>query len=260
MRIYSLMLLALFCHATQAIEHSQKQVEFQHAKFEGPLVFNVALPAGYESNSNKGYVVLFDFHPHADTYLTGMHDWLSHNGEWPWRKTIIITPQVGNPVGKLFDSTGKTTPLLDFFEQTLFPKIDKLYRTNGNRIFTGFRVNASLVLSALINKPNLFNGYIATSPELSNNLAALLSSSSKKLSRLNDKPRFLFFSHGDTTKEAHQSQLYASYRNVLLKYAPKSLKWRYQAYENHYFMSLPLLSVIGGIEFIFDDFHKDLKN
>jgi predicted alpha/beta superfamily hydrolase len=104
----------------------------------------------------------------------------------------------------LFDTRGKITPLLNFFEQQLFTAVDNKYRTNGFRIISGFRVNATLVLSALINKPNMANAYIATSPELNDDYAAILSTAKAKLKKLDDKLRFLLFSHGTNIKEEHQ--------------------------------------------------------
>ena len=108
---------------------TQEQLALYHPDFDEQLFFDVNLPTGYQSDTNKSYIVMFDFHHYAHTYLSGMHDWMSHNGEWPWLKTIIVTPSRGNPVGKLFDATGKTTPMLDFFESKLFPALDTKYRT-----------------------------------------------------------------------------------------------------------------------------------
>jgi tetratricopeptide (TPR) repeat protein len=227
-------------------------------RFEQPLEFNVQLPKSYSQKQNKRYVLMFDFHPNAKSYLTGMHDWMSLNGEWPWLETIIVTPAYGNPVARLFDATGKTTPLLDFFETQLVPEIDKQYRTNGFRIFSGFRVNGSVVLSSLVNKPNLFNAHIVISPELTPERVNILKGYGKKLAKLNDKPRYLLFTHGETIKEDHQQQRYSQLKEEISANAPASLQWQYQNYKAHYFMSLPVLSTAYGIEQIFDEIHNGL--
>ena len=245
------------CFLTNAA--SKQQIKITHPKFSEALTFNISLPAGYNKNTAKSYVMMFDFHPNADTYLQGMHDWMSHNGEWPWLQTIIVTPVAGNRVGILFDATGETTPLLDFFDERLFPAIDKKYRTNGFKIMSGFRVNGTIVLSSLINKPNMIDAYIAISPELKNDYAKILSTSSEKLAKLNDKPRFLLFSHGTTIKEIHQTQSYKQLHEILKQAAPQTLDWHYKNFKENYFMSLPLLSVILGIEKLFDDIHKSIS-
>lgn len=252
------LLLFTVCFSAQSAS-SQEQLKITHPKFSQPLVFNVALPNGYEKNTDKSYLMMFDFHPNANTYLSGMHDWLSHNGEWPWLQTIIVTPAPGNRVGMLFDKSGKTTPLLDFFEEELFTEVDKKYRTNGFKIMSGFRLNGTIVLSMLLNKPDLVNAYIAVSPELKDDYAGILSSAKTALSKLDDKPRFLLFSHGSTIKEDHQMTSYQALNSLLEKYAPDELDWQYQHFNKNYFMSLPLLSTILAIENLFNDIHRGLS-
>ena len=237
---------------------TQEQILLNHPDFSEPLTFNVALPSGYAKNKGKSYIVMFDFHPNSDMYLRGMHDWLSHNGEWPWLQTIIVTPAFGNRVGMLFDSSGKTTPLLDFFEDQLFPEVDKKYRTNSFKIMSGFRVNGTIVLSTLINKPDMFDAYIAISPELKDDYAGILSKIKSKLPKNKNKPKFLLFSHGTNIKEEHQIESYNELNSILAAYAPKTLDWHYKHFDDHYFMSLPLISVITGIEKIFDDINDGL--
>ncbi|MAL84147.1 MAG: esterase [Idiomarina sp.] len=253
-----LSLLVVFLSFTTHASSVTKQLEIQHSEFEVPLVFNVVLPSGYQQETSRSYPVLFDFHPHANTYLRGMHDWMSHNGEWPWLKTIVVTPAQGNPVGKLFDSSGETAPLLDFFEQKLFTELDDTYRTNGFRIMSGFRHNGSIVLSALFRKPDLMNAYIAVSPELKNDFVGLQSNAQEMLSKLDKKPRFLLFSYGTNVKENHQQADYARLSKQLQQYAPSSLDWHERHLADNYFMSLPILSTVTGIETLFDDIHNGL--
>jgi tetratricopeptide (TPR) repeat protein len=257
LKIITTLLLFLICSVTQA-KSTQEQLKIIHPQFDKPLLFNVTLPSGYEKNTDKSYLMMFDFHPNADTYLRGMHDWLSHNGEWPWLQTIIVTPAPGNRVGMLFDETGKTTPLLDFFEKKLFAEIDKKYRTNGFKIMSGFRVNGTIVLSMLLKKPELVNAYIAISPELKDNYVGIISSAKNMLKKLNDKPRYLLLSHGSTVKEDHQIDSYKQLKEILKSHSPSELDWRYQHFSDSYFMSLPLLSTILAIENIFDDIHQGL--
>ncbi|GAP76612.1 hypothetical protein W04_3173 [Pseudoalteromonas sp. SW0106-04] len=249
----------LSCINTYAsTKSSQDQIQLNHPNFKAPLKFNVALPSGYSKNKEKSYILMFDFHPNADTYLRGMHDWLSHNSEWPWLQTIIVTPALGNRAGMLFDPSGETTPLLDFFETQLLPEIDKRYRTNGFKIMSGFRVNGTITLSALINKPDMFDAYIAISPEIKDDYAKILSTTQPKLAKIKDDPKFLLFSHGTTIKEEHQVESYYQLKEVLESHAPKSLDWHYKHFDENYFMSLPLLSVIVAVEKMFNDINNGL--
>ena len=152
--IKQIWILFTFLLSTSAIaQGTQEKVTLSHPNFEEYLSFDINLPAGYKNDIGKSYIVLFDFHHYAHTYLSGMHDWMSHNGEWPWLRTIIVTPSSGNPVGKLFDVTGKSTPMLDFFESKLFPAIDAKYRTKPFRIISGFLSSFANLSLALDNIP-----------------------------------------------------------------------------------------------------------
>lgn len=77
------LLILVLISATAKAGSTQEQITITHAEFSHPLVFNVTLPAGYEKNIDKSYVLMFDLHSYSDTYLSGMHDWMSHNGQWP---------------------------------------------------------------------------------------------------------------------------------------------------------------------------------
>ena len=220
--------------------------------------FNVYLPAGYARDESRHYPMLFDFHPLSGRYLEGLHDWLSHNGETPWLKTIRVTPAAGNTIGTLFDSSGEQTPLMDFFESALIPAIDQRYRTNDFRMFNGFRYNGTLALSALLNKPDLFDAYFVSSPELKGDVAKLLSKAEQKLSALSDRPRFLLFTHSDSVKEDHQMKEYRQLISLLQKHAPESLEWHYEDMSGRYHMSMPVLSLMLGIERVFHDIHVGL--
>lgn len=247
--------LAVLFSLTCLANERQQELVIQYARFEQPLVFNVALPKSYFSKQDKRYVVLFDFHHYANTYLTGLHDWMSHNAEWPWLETIIVTPKAGTPWYKLFDIKSEKTALLDFLEQQFFPELDKTYRTNQFRIMTGFRQNASVALHTLIHKPALFNAYIALSPELAGDYSLLLAKT--KVDIKITEHTFVLFAHGNTIKEDHQQASYQELNANLTKLL-KAKQYQYKNYGQHYFMSMPALAVIAAIEHIFDDIHTGL--
>lgn len=250
-----LLLLALCTRATAASSHT---LQLNHQAFSTPLKFTVSLPEGYEK-SGKHYPVLFDFHPRAHAYLSGIHDWLSHNGQWPWLETIIVTPDYHNPVGRLFDASGKTTPLLDFFSQQLFAELDKQYRTHPFRIISGFRKNGSVALAAMLRKPDLFNAYIVTSPELADNFAGLQTALPDALSELSSRPQSLFLAFSDSVKEQHQQGDYQQLVATLKQHRPEQLELTvYDFRHKHTFMALPLITLVNSIEALFSDIYQGL--
>ncbi|UAL45247.1 hypothetical protein K8B83_01465 [Shewanella inventionis] len=230
--------------------------------FNANADFVVSLPNGYSESVDKRYVVLLDLHPRSHLYLSGMHDWMSHNGGWPWLETIIVTAPNGHEgLGKLkvaaIEKQGDQT-LLDFFEQDLLPAIDKRYRTNGFRIFNGFTGNAGLVLHSLINRPHLFNAYIAASPVLSEDFAYVLTDAPKKLTNMQGTPRFLFMTTSDSDFEQRQLESFAILEEIIKTHANSKLDYQIKRFDGSYYMTQPIIATALGIEMIFNDIHTVL--
>ncbi len=268
--ILTILVFLIFCtQNTYAVDVTKlNPVEVLKVKssiFKDDVEYNVTLPQSYneDSGKNKKYFVFFDLHPRSQTYLSGMHDWLSHNGEWPWFESIIITPAKYNPeFAKVFENIVNDPhdqTMLDFFEHDLLTAIDKEYRTNSFRIYSGFMSNGAIGLYALLNRPNLFNAYIITSPSLANDFAAITSEASKKLTKLDDKMRFLYLATGNHQYEQGSLASFDIIEKALKTSAPKSLDWQAHHNNQNNYMSQPIVSVINGIEALFDDIHSDLQ-
>src|SRR4029453_18801224 len=72
-----------------------------------------------------------------------------------------------NPAGELqFPTSGGADNFLKFFETEVIPEIEKQYRVQPYRIFAGHSLGGLFAIHAMINKPGLFNSYIAVSPSL----------------------------------------------------------------------------------------------
>jgi hypothetical protein len=228
-----------------------------------PMPFTVTLPPSYSENKDKRYVVLFDFHPRSRAYLDGMHDWMSHNGDWPWLETIIVTaPDDNKALGELktlaIEEQGNIQ-LLDFMQQVLLPAIDAKYRTNGFRIMNGFTGNAGLVLYTLLNRPELFNAYFAASPVLSENFAYVVKDAPKKLAAMGGKPRFLMMSTSDSDFEQRQLADFALLEQAIKANSNSTLNYTIKRFNGRYYMTQPILATAYGIEWLFDDYHSVLK-
>ncbi|GIU25046.1 hypothetical protein L2719_10875 [Shewanella schlegeliana] len=227
-----------------------------------PAEFKVTLPASYGKKPNKQYVVLFDFHPRSHALLAGMQDWMSHNGDWPWLETIIVTAPDGHQgLGELktlaIEEQGNQQ-LLDYFEQDLLPAIDKQYRTNGFRILNGFTGNAGLGLYTLINRPSLFNAYFVASPVLSKDFAYVIKDAPKKLAAMRGKPRFLFMSTSDSGFEQRQLDAFSQMEAIIKNSANEALDYRVKRFDGSYYMTQPVLATAHAIEALFDDYHRVL--
>jgi len=236
--------------------------------FKEPIEYNITLPTSYsqEQHKDKKYFIIFALHPRSQLYLSGLHEWLSHNGGWPWLETIVVTPATYNAeFAQTFESLIKdpsNQTMLDYFEDDLLVAIDQKYRTNGFRIYSGFMSNGAIGLYTLLNRPQLFNAYMITSPTLADNFAAVSSDANEKLTKLakvDDQLRFLYLSTGKHQYEQGSLPAFNSFEQSLTEFAPKTLDWQTHINTKNNYMSQPIMTVINGIEALFDDIHTDLK-
>ncbi|MDO6444548.1 esterase [Colwellia sp. 1_MG-2023] len=232
--------------------------------FKGPIEYNVTLPKSYHEAKakDKKYFVIFDLHPRSQPYLSGLHDWLSHNGDWPWLESIVVTPASYNAeFAELFRQLEKEpqdNSLLDYFENDLLTSIDENYRTNGFKIYSGFMGNGAFGLFTLLNRPSLFNAYIITSPSLANDFAMITSQAKMKLTATDDKMRFLYLATGTHQYEQGNLPAFDLFEEALKTSAPETLDWQVHRNTSNYYMSQPIISTINAIEALFSDIHIDL--
>lgn len=62
--------------------------------------------------------------------------------------------------------SGNADKFFDFVSKEIIPYVNSNYRTFNNRVAIGHSLSASFVLYSFIKNPNLFNNYIAISPNL----------------------------------------------------------------------------------------------
>jgi len=260
---------ALFSFCANAIDITTlNPVELLKVKsklFKGDIEYNVTLPQGYneDSNKDKKYFVIFDLHPRSQPFLSGLQDWLSHNGEWPWPETIVVTPTGYNAefasLFKQLVSNPKNQAILDYFESDLLKKIDTKYRTNGFKIYNGFVSNGAFGLYILLNRPKLFNAYLISSPSLANDFGAITSDAAQRLTHLDDKLRFLYLSIGNHQYERGNLASFDKFSQTLKEISPKTLDWQVHHNNKNNYMSQPIVSLVNGIEALFSDMYTDLK-
>jgi hypothetical protein len=267
LKVIALMLFVQQVHAIELPESDfTKLLSVQNADDKMPIDFNITLPPSYYNKPNKRYAVIFDFHPRSQPYLSGLHDWMSHNGDWPWLETIVVTPRgYSEALGKL-KTLGEGAEvslagdnLLNFLENGLLKTLDEQYRSNGFRIFNGFTGNASLGLYSLLNRPELFNAYIIASPILSENYANILLDAKTKFKQLSGNTRTVFLSTSDSNYEQAQLAGFEQLSDIISAEESPLLDITVKRFDGSYYMSQPTLAAVYGIEAIFNDYHQALK-
>jgi len=242
--------------------NSVEIIEIHPKGFQEPIKYKITLPHKYDVDTDKAYFVLFDLHPRSQPLIAGMQDWLSHNGEWPWLKTIIVTPASYHAefseVFKNWAKTPEKQEILDILQLGILKAVDAKYRTNGFKIYSGFMGNGALGLYTLLNRPEMFNAYMIASPTLANNMGNIVSDAPEKLNTLNRKMSFLYMTIGDHRFERNHIPSVMEFEQHLGNIKHDKLKWITNTNEQHYYMSRPVITLLNGIEALFDDIHNDL--
>ena len=226
-----------------------------------PVVYNITLPASYHTKTNKRYVLLFDLHPRSQPMHAGMHDWMSHNGGWPWLETIIVTPKSYNEAFAALYAEyieGKNNKLLSYFAQALLPSITKEYRLNGFKIYSGFTGNAAVGLGLLLDKPDLFNAYILASPTLNNHPLKFHEKVEQQFGKLSNKPRYVALSMSDSSYDKSHLAAFEQVTAQMKLLAPEHTEVSVKRFEGNYYMTQPVLATSYAIEEIFNDVHQSL--
>jgi len=115
------------------------------AQWQFPLIYSVAGALTYDGDM-------------PSVLLVGI-SWKTTNGDLMALRDRDLTP-----AGKSRPDYGRAEEFQDFFRRTLFPRIESRYPANQHRTVTGCSTSALFVFYTLLSQPDMFEGYIASSP------------------------------------------------------------------------------------------------
>jgi len=132
--------------------------------------FSVQLPPSYYAQSQYDYPVLYLLDGESNLEFTAaVADFLAESGSAP--EMIIVAIRAGtsrardylpgNPAG---GPSGDADQFLDFLEREPLPFVEANYRAAPLRLISGHSLGGVLVTHALIERGELFRGYITQSP------------------------------------------------------------------------------------------------
>lgn len=241
--------------------YSQEIMSVNSKIYGKTFEFNVSLPKNY-TKENQKYAILYNPHPLTHNYLSGLSSWLSHNGNKPWIEIIVITPKKHttelNATFALRKGEETTRKLLKFYEKELLKKVEKQYRINGFKIYSGFSGSGTFGIYTLLNKPKMFNAYIISSPTLGNNNESIVSLAKEKLKNLEKMHRFLFISNGNNKFSIKHQKGFENLMSLLNQQAPETLDWHYREFNHLHYMSQPVVTDTEALEVLFKPITKAL--
>jgi len=238
---------------------------------EGRVVL-IYVPDTYGSASarQKRYPVLYllDGRAYFEVTTGIAHHLGSWNAAVQWIPDLIVVaiPNTQRPrdmtpthmaEGPYSSGSGGAAAFRKFLEGELMPAVDKQFRTSEERILVGHSLAGLFVLDTFLERPQLFEAYIASDPSLwwDNNLLA------RKLAARSDVPPGksvrLYIAQANTPDstpgehDAHKAGITAFC--AALETARWPVRYSYQYFEDENHFSVPLQAIYRGLLFAFRD-------
>jgi len=218
----------------------------------------VYLPPTYNFSDTKFPVLyLLDggFHFH---HASGISQFLSAQGLMP--QTIVVAV-VNTNRNKDFTptqltqrpSSGGAKKFTHFFEEELFPFVERNYRSNSYKILMGHSLGGTFATYALLNKPELFNSYISISPYLMYDDNLMVRETEQKLKSKYSNIKY-FMTVGN---EPNYFEALDHFAKTIETKKPKGLDFKYAEMLDDNHGSVPHLSIYNGLLFIFSGWKLD---
>lgn len=232
----------------------------------------ISTPRGYERGSAR-YPVLYVTDGDAHLLHTrGTVDFLARNGLMPdvivvgvtnTNRTRDLTPTKGlarRDDGTLVtvESSGGALKFLDFFEKELTGYVEKTYRTAPFRIFAGHSLGGLFALTALVERPGLFNASIAASPSLHWDDDVILRRTEGFLEGRKELRHTLFVTMADEEKGDPSPTRFERLRKILKRSKAAGFAWDARLLDDEDHGSVVLRSHYYGLRRVFEGWRLPL--
>jgi predicted alpha/beta superfamily hydrolase len=160
--------------------------------------------------------------------------------------------------GPYSSGSGGAAAFRNFLESELIPAVEKQFRCTGGRVLAGHSLAGLFVVDTLLEKPQLFDAYIASDPSLwwdANLLARKLAARSG--APPGRSPR-LYLAQANTPDsapgehDAHKAGIMAFRRALETAKPPVQYSYHYFEDENHF--SVPLQAIYRGLLFAYEGY------
>ena len=241
--LFLLSATAAFAQPTRVVStaHFQHTIRSQAVGEDRTIL--VKVPVNYERSLTRYPVIyMLDAHPPQNAMMAGIVEQQTWGdvmsdaiivGIQNTNRTRDMTPTPGERA-----AGGGAEKFLRFIETEVVPYVDKNYRTEPYRTIAGHSLGGLFVIYALLERPDIFNAYIAASPHMqwdSNYLVKRVEESLKKRPEWN---KTLFVGLGD---EPAYMESYNALQQLLKQSKPKNLEYEFRLFkeENHGSVVLP---------------------
>ena len=237
--------------------------EFISEEVNDTFYIYVRLPKYYHEE-NKRYPVLFLLDGDISFNMaTSIVRYLQFGREVP--DLIIVAPGYGTLLSDTevnyrerdytisnidrFEGSGGAENYIGFLKNELMPFVDSSYRTNGKRVINGYSLGGLFTINLLLEENVMFDGYIAGSPYITDDLK-YLREKIEKFSTLQENKK-IFVSVGEFEDEERYHKPINTIVEDLLQIDGLSLSFKVFNEATHF--SSPSQALTYGLKFIFSN-------
>jgi len=206
-----------------------KTTSLQSKVLNKTIPLSIHLPANYDS-SKKAYPVLYMLGSHYKARFAMLASTLDYMGETQIPEIILIgvdLPEGNRILLPTRENQDTTIPdnYIHFFEAELMPHVNNAYRTAPFKMLFGGSNSGFFSIYTLLNKPDLFNAYLASSPSLSNIPEVMQQKIKSGLLKTLPENRFLHIIYSDDDRNDTTESI-AEFSRVLENHKPERFTYK----------------------------------
>jgi uncharacterized protein len=214
----------------------------------------VHVPSDYTTKNEKYPVVyMFDAGAAQMAMMVGLLEQQSRSGQIPAMILVGITNNRRNfdltPTADGFPGErGNGEKFMQFMEKEVIPMIEKGYQTQPFRILAGHSFGGLMVVYSLATRPDLFNGYIASSPALHWDNRLVIKQTEELFKQKREWKKTMFLAIANEPGFLSDAN---AFRDVVKKSNPKGFDYEFREYKDETHSSGTLLHYYAGFRKIF---------
>jgi len=276
MKVFLLLALMAVCFCSLGQKSDPVSIGKTHTFYSSILkeertiwVYNPG-PDKSHAGSGERYPVLYlldaEEHFHATAGIIKQM-----TGRWPGMIVVGITNtnrrrDLTPPSTAAKDSnSGGADNFLQFIESELIPRVDSMYYTAPYRIFSGHSLGGLAVVHTLVNRPTLFNAYVAIDPSLWWDGQKLVGDAQRILPHIKFSNTSLFVGRAknmppkmdsvaalnDNTQYTMLFRAVTAFVNDLRTTSPEGLRWKTAFYPDETHGTVQLNAQYDALKFMF---------
>jgi len=256
-------LFAILFHLNILNSHAQQTIEL---KKSGNVTLNsrvlneertisIDLPGNYNFTNQKFPILyLLDGKGNFE-HTKGAVNYLANRDYMPQIIVVAIhnidrTRDLSPVHVERFPTSGKGEEFLNFISKELIPYMEHNYRVSDFSVIMGHSLGGTFITYSLLEKPELFDGYIAISPYLQYGDRHVVEQAKAELRSNYKTQKYYYMTVGE---EQDYIDPLSEFSTLIKEKSGNTIDFKYDKLENENHFTTPYLGMFKGLRFIFYD-------